>query len=288
MDHLSPNTTMENNVSLPQAISSNELTNTSKIPCEEGEDLVIKVEKIYTTLLRDNTGLGFSIAGGLGAAPYKEGTDSLFVSKITEQGAAQKDGKLIVGDKIVQINGVDVTDARHDQAVQMLTGLERFVRLVVERETLVPRTTAPSSLNSSNDKSGTTDKSPKVFGAPKPYTGLYSANSYMANRPNYGLRSREPGNYGLNTSLQPGLEAPATYNRDYKLPGLGGIPGEDQRRTTLHNGTGVSAARSSSTLPTHGSLTSGQFEALIPDSVRGKRSVPPNVALNTSPPGLVT
>ena len=95
-----------------------------------------------------------------------------------------------------------MTDARYDQAVQMLTGLERFVRLVVERETLVPRTTAPSSLNSSNDKSGSTDKSPKVFGAPKPYTGLYSANSYMANRPNYGLRSREPGNYGLNTSLQ--------------------------------------------------------------------------------------
>ena len=79
---------------------------------------MIKVEKIYTTLLRDNTGLGFSIAGGLGAAPYKEGTDSLFVSKITELGAAQKDGKLIVGDKIVQINGVDVTDARHDQVSQ--------------------------------------------------------------------------------------------------------------------------------------------------------------------------
>ena len=30
MEH-SPNTTMENNVSLPQAISSNELTNTSKV-----------------------------------------------------------------------------------------------------------------------------------------------------------------------------------------------------------------------------------------------------------------
>ena len=49
---------------------------------QESEDLVIKVEKIYTTLLRDHTGLGFSIAGGLGAAPYKEGTDSLFVSKV--------------------------------------------------------------------------------------------------------------------------------------------------------------------------------------------------------------
>ena len=35
----------------------------------------------------------------------------------------------------------------------MLTGLERFVRLVVERESLVPRSTAPPSLNSSQDKS---------------------------------------------------------------------------------------------------------------------------------------
>ena len=61
---------------------------------------------------------------------------------MTEGGAAQRDGKLSVGDKIVQINGVDVTDARHDQAVQMLTGLERFVRLVVERDTLVPRSQA--------------------------------------------------------------------------------------------------------------------------------------------------
>ena len=88
---------------------------------------MIKVEKIYTTLLRDNTGLGFSIAGGLGAAAYREGTDSLFVSKITEMGAAQKDGKLTVGDKIVQINGVDVTDARHDQVSELVTSELSFV-----------------------------------------------------------------------------------------------------------------------------------------------------------------
>lgn len=58
----------------------------------------------------------------------------------------------------------------------MLTGLERFVRLVVERESWLP----PSQL-----------KSPRTFGNPRPYTGLYSPNSYMANRPNYysGLSS---------------------------------------------------------------------------------------------------
>ena len=275
-----PQQSPEARLPLSPPISVTSSLNTSR----ETEDLVIRVEKIYTTLLRDTTGLGFSIAGGQGATPFKEASESIFVSKITEGGTAMRDGKLNVGDKIVQINGVDVTDARHDQAVQMLTGLERFVRLVVERETLVPRSTAPASLNTST---GSADKTPKVFGAPKPYTGLYSANSYMANRPNYGLRSREPGNYGLNTSLQPNSDAaPATYSRDFKLPGLGGIPGEEaQRRVTLPNGS-MSAARSSSTLP---GLSTTQFDAMIPDSMRGKMSVP---AVGTSQlsrgPGVVT
>ena len=69
----------------------------------------------FESLIGQCSGLGFSIAGGLGAAPYKEGSDSLYVSKITDGGAAARDAKLRVGDKIVQINGVDVTDARHDQ-----------------------------------------------------------------------------------------------------------------------------------------------------------------------------
>eukprot|EP00092_Neocalanus_flemingeri_P002644 GFUD01002832.1.p1 GENE.GFUD01002832.1~~GFUD01002832.1.p1 ORF type:complete len:1969 (+),score=355.00 GFUD01002832.1:159-6065(+) len=271
----------ENRLSMPAAINSNELLNTSR----DSEDLVIKIEKIYTTLLRDNSGLGFSIAGGLDAAPFKEGSESLYVSKITDAGTAHRDGKLRVGDKIVQINGVDVSDARHDQAVQMLTGLERFVRLVVERETLVPRTIAGPSLNVSNEKS------PKVFGLPKPYTGLYSASSYMANRPNYGLRSREPGNYGLNSSPNNPNDAPATYNANYKLPGLGGIPGEN-KNTTLPSGSSLGGpgllqtARSSSTLPTSTqNLTTKQFDSMIPDGMRSKLSgsvsQPQGVALGT-------
>ena len=147
------------------------------------------------------------------------------------------------------------------QAVQMLTGLERFVRLVVERETLVPRSLAGESL--AGDKN---EKSPKVFGVPKPYTGLYSASSYMANRPSYGLRNREPGNYTLNSSANISNEAPATYNANYKLPGLGGIPGENKN-------TSLTTARSSSTLPTSSSLSSQNlnnqsFDSMIPDGIR--------------------
>jgi len=230
----------------------------------DSEDLVVKVEKIFTTLLRDNSGLGFSIAGGLGATPYREGCESLFVSKLSEGGTAAKDGKLRVGDKILQINGVDVTDARHDQAVQMLTRLERFVRLVVERESLVPRSSAPNSLNTSSEKS------PKVFGVPKPYTGLYSASSYMANRPSYGLRSREPGNYTLGGA-----------GSNYKLPGLAGIPGSES--------TSALARRSSSTLP-GSDLSSDQFDEMIPHGIRTKLHQSTNGLDSgvSSKPGIVT
>ena len=151
----------------------------------------------------------------------------------------------------------------------MLTGLERFVRLVVERETLVPRSQAGESFAA--DKN---DKSPKVFGVPKPYTGLYSASSYMANRPSYGLRNREPGNYTLNSSHNISNDAPATYNANYKLPGLGGIPGEN-KNTSLSAGTSsLTTARSSSTLPTSSSSTQNlnnqSFDSMIPDGIRYK------------------
>jgi C-terminal processing protease CtpA/Prc len=92
-------------------------------------------------LLRDNSGLGFSIAGGLGAAPFKEGSESLYVSKITDGGTAHRDGKLRVGDKIVQINGVDVSDARHDQVFHSWTSsikLENYKAKIGVRFKTVP------------------------------------------------------------------------------------------------------------------------------------------------------
>ena len=158
----------------------------------------------------------------------------------------------------------------------MLTGLERFVRLVVERDTLVPRSQAGAGAPLAPDQAPGQEKSPKVFGVPKPYTGLYSASSYMANRPSYGLRNREPGNYTLNTSQSPTTaatsEAPATYNANYKLPGLGGIPGENKNTSLPSYGSSqglLTTARSSSALQTSSqNLTNQQFDSMIPEGAR--------------------
>lgn len=58
-----------------------------------------------TTLLRDQgKSLGFSIAGGKGADPYEEGSEAVFISKLAEAGPAARDGKLKVGDKLVEVS----------------------------------------------------------------------------------------------------------------------------------------------------------------------------------------
>ncbi|KAK4881366.1 hypothetical protein RN001_004685 [Aquatica leii] len=182
-------------------------------PLPINEEIILHKILIPTTLIRDARGLGFSIAGGKGSPPFKADNDAVYVSRITEGGVAQKDGKLAIGDRVVSINGVDLTGATHDQAVAMLTGLERFVRLVVEREVPLP-------IDSPSPSPGP-QQSPRLFGLPKPYAGLYSANSYMANRPSYtGYRRSlendkketlptEPKTNGFDQSPKPDPPQPA-------------------------------------------------------------------------------
>ena len=143
---------------------------------------------VHTTLMRVETGLGFSIAGGRGAPPYKAGGDDaddggggVYVSTIFEGGAAE--GKLIVGDKLLSINGTDVQGLEHDAVIAKLTGLDRFVRLVVERE-------------------GVTENG----GGGGPGGVGYSANSYMANRPSYMGSYRRPLLGSVNSLSGVGLD----------------------------------------------------------------------------------
>lgn len=59
---------------------------------------------VHTTLIRDQNGLGFSIAGGKGSPAYKTNSEAIFVSRITDGGVASRDGKLCVGDKVVSVS----------------------------------------------------------------------------------------------------------------------------------------------------------------------------------------
>ncbi|XP_058636960.1 protein scribble homolog isoform X10 [Onychostoma macrolepis] len=90
--------------------------------------------QLATCLVRNDKGLGFSIAGGKGSTPYRVGDTGIFISRIAEGGAAHRDNILHVGDRVISINGVDMTEARHDQAVALLTGTSPTITLLVERD----------------------------------------------------------------------------------------------------------------------------------------------------------
>ena len=50
-----------------------------------------------------NGSLGFSISGGKGKEQFIEGDDSVYISKVSKAGPAHRDGKIQVGDKLVQV-----------------------------------------------------------------------------------------------------------------------------------------------------------------------------------------
>ncbi|XP_036159491.1 protein scribble homolog isoform X15 [Myotis myotis] len=94
-------------------------------------------------LVRSEKGLGFSIAGGKGSTPYRAGDTGIFISRIAEGGAAHRAGTLQVGDRVLSINGVDMTEARHDHAVSLLTAASPTIALLLEREAGGPLSPSP-------------------------------------------------------------------------------------------------------------------------------------------------
>ena len=62
---------------------------------------------------QSGAGLGFSIAGGVGSA-HLAGDNSIFITKITAGGTAEKDGRLAVGDKVLAVQGQSCEEVTHD------------------------------------------------------------------------------------------------------------------------------------------------------------------------------
>ncbi|KAL1464407.1 hypothetical protein WDU94_004057 [Cyamophila willieti] len=59
-------------------------------------------------LVKGNKGLGFSIAGGIGNQ-HIPGDNGIYVTKIMDGGAAQVDGRLQVGDKLIAVRNSTVS-----------------------------------------------------------------------------------------------------------------------------------------------------------------------------------
>ncbi|XP_072475052.1 disks large homolog 1 isoform X11 [Notamacropus eugenii] len=87
-------------------------------------------------LVKGPKGLGFSIAGGVGNQ-HIPGDNSIYVTKIIEGGAAHKDGKLQIGDKLLAVNSVCLEEVTHEEAVTALKNTSDSVYLRVAKPTSV-------------------------------------------------------------------------------------------------------------------------------------------------------
>lgn len=94
-------------------------------------------EKIMDVkLVKGPKGLGFSIAGGVGNQ-HIPGDNSIYITKIIEGGAAHKDGRLQIGDKLLAVNAACLEDVTHEDAVTALKNTPDVVYLKVAKPTSV-------------------------------------------------------------------------------------------------------------------------------------------------------
>ncbi|XP_051019673.1 multiple PDZ domain protein isoform X2 [Acomys russatus] len=114
----------------PEPISSTSRSSTPAVfasdpatcPIIPGCETTIEISK-------GQTGLGLSIVGGsdtlLGA---------IIIHEVYEEGAACKDGRLWAGDQILEVNGIDLRKATHDEAINVLRQTPHRVRLTLYRD----------------------------------------------------------------------------------------------------------------------------------------------------------
>ncbi|KAF6213599.1 hypothetical protein GE061_011320 [Apolygus lucorum] len=99
------------------------------------EGAVSSMRVIEIELIKGNKGLGFSIAGGIGNQ-HIPGDNGIYVTKIMDGGAAQVDGRLNVGDKLIAVRNsmegdVNLENVTHEEAVATLKATHERVLLVV-------------------------------------------------------------------------------------------------------------------------------------------------------------
>ncbi|XP_060751348.1 disks large homolog 2 isoform X12 [Tachysurus vachellii] len=87
-------------------------------------------------LIKGPKGLGFSIAGGVGNQ-HIPGDNSIYVTKIIDGGAAQKDCRLQVGDRLLMVNNYTLEEVTHEEAVAILKNTSDVVYLKVGKPTSV-------------------------------------------------------------------------------------------------------------------------------------------------------
>ncbi|XP_016305091.1 discs large homolog 1-like protein isoform X3 [Sinocyclocheilus anshuiensis] len=129
-------------------------------------------------LIKGPKGLGFSIAGGVGNQ-HIPGDNGIYVTKIIEGGAAHKDGRLQIGDKLLAVNSSCLEEVTHEHAVTALKNTPDVVYLKVAKPNSVfmNDSFAPPDITNSYSQHMENHISPSSYLSqplPPVHSGLYS------------------------------------------------------------------------------------------------------------------
>ncbi|KAM9618992.1 inaD-like protein isoform 2-T2 [Morphnus guianensis] len=91
-------------------------------PIVPGQEMTIEISK-------GRSGLGLSIVGGKDTP-----LDAIVIHEVYDEGAAARDGRLWAGDQILEVNGIDLRNASHEEAITALRQTPQKVQLVVYRD----------------------------------------------------------------------------------------------------------------------------------------------------------
>ncbi|XP_068175944.1 inaD-like protein isoform X2 [Antennarius striatus] len=90
---------------------------------------VVPGQETLLEISKGRSGLGLSIVGGRDTQ-----LDAIVIHEVYEEGAAARDGRLWAGDQILQVNGVELRGASHEEAIAALRQTPAKVRLMVLRD----------------------------------------------------------------------------------------------------------------------------------------------------------
>uniref|UniRef100_A0A914V4F3 PDZ domain-containing protein n=1 Tax=Plectus sambesii TaxID=2011161 RepID=A0A914V4F3_9BILA len=180
-------------------------------------------------LVKGLKGLGFSIAGGIGNE-HVPGDVGIYVTKIIDGGAADVDGRLRVGDKLLAVDHTSLEAVTHEDAVNTLKATSTQVAL------LYIKNPHPELLNQSQDSSlhQTSNQQPPFSYTQPPLTpvnqGPYTPSRVTAPTPSYQQPINDPvprsarqvtlhkGPQGLGFNIVGGEDGEPVYI-SYVLPG---------------------------------------------------------------------
>uniref|UniRef100_A0A3Q1G9H0 Multiple PDZ domain crumbs cell polarity complex component n=1 Tax=Acanthochromis polyacanthus TaxID=80966 RepID=A0A3Q1G9H0_9TELE len=101
----------------------------STLACDPATCPIIPGCETTIDISKGRTGLGLSIVGGCDTL-----LGAIIIHEVYEEGAASKDGRLWAGDQILEVNGIDLRAATHDEAINVLRQTPQKVQLTVYRD----------------------------------------------------------------------------------------------------------------------------------------------------------